>query len=256
MPGLGRQFSLRTASFLSTTMQIRGRKRAREASVSQEQAPEEISGAEPTRADQHDNVPPKDKSTRSASTKRLRQAQTKGKTLAPVDNADATDGATSQLAAPSNIQPEGRATRAQNKFCRLALDVGLDWKEAQRERVATEATKASKKAENERKKAETTERTQLCTSGMARIAHLEEAREQRDREEEEYVNAGGRHLASSKARSTQTVRGGTQEGQSVGSGSEFGDDVAEVTSTTSESSGVDEEVGKTPKPPNISKSAY
>ena len=41
----GRQFSIRTAPFLSTTMQTRRRKRARKGSTSQEQAPKPLPGA-------------------------------------------------------------------------------------------------------------------------------------------------------------------------------------------------------------------
>ena len=51
------------------------------------------------------------------------------------------------------------------------------------------AAKSTKKAESERKKADKLEHAHLRRSGINRIAALEEAREQRDREEAENLNS-------------------------------------------------------------------
>ena len=80
-------------------------------------------------------------------------------------------------------------TRPQNKFRRPALDVGLDWQNSQREREDAAAARSEKKAESERRKADKLEHAHLRHSGIKRIAALEEAREQRDREEAENLNS-------------------------------------------------------------------
>lgn len=206
---------------------------------------------------EQDSVPPKPASTRSMSGKKSRQAlSSDGIAISaegpgPIGDTHAADAATSQNAEPSSTQQVGRATRPQNKFRRPTLDVGLDWKTAQQEREATEVAKATKKAENERKKAEKIEHAHLRKSGLAHIAHLEEAREQRDREEDAHFDVSGTkraYLTSSKASGTWTAsaEGEPQERVPEESGSEFED---KETSSSSESSPGEDDDGGLPKLP-------
>ena len=152
---------------------------------------------EQTTNKQKDKIPPKVASTRSTSNKKAQQRQSSDNSAISADTAAAdsnpqpTDTTAAQIMAPSDTIQEGRATCPQNKFHWPALDVGLDWKTAQQEREATEATKAAKKIENEHKKAEKIECAHLRKSGIAHVACLEETREQRDREEDAHLNANG-----------------------------------------------------------------
>lgn len=218
-----------------------------------------LAAAGETTDEQQEYSPHKPAASRSRATasKRARQAPSNenpaipAHDLAPIDDTPATDADASQLGDSSHTQELGRATRPQNKFRRPALDVGLDWKTAQREREATTAAKANKKVENERKKAEKIERTNLRKSGLAHIAQLEEARRQRDRDEDEYLNVTATrraYLASSTAggtRGTISARNESREQGSVGSsGSEFED---EEESSSSESSAQETEDGTPPQ---------
>ena len=150
-----------------------------------------------TTNEQQNNIPPKIASTRSTSNKKAQQRQSSDNSTISADtttadsNPQPTDTTATQIMVPSDTIQEGQATRPQNKFHQRALDIGLNWKTTQQEHKATEATKTAKKIENERKKAEKIEHAHLRKSGIARVARLEEMREQHDREEDAHLNASG-----------------------------------------------------------------
>ena len=122
---------------------------------------------------------------------------------------------------PTHISDDDRPrTRPQNKFRRPALDVGLDWHSSQREREDAAAAKSEKKAQSERKKAEKVERIHLRQIGINRVAALEEAREQRDREEDVNLNSTGTartYVASFKSQKALLPPGADSDGSDEGS---------------------------------------
>ncbi|KAI1783346.1 hypothetical protein LXA43DRAFT_1102646 [Ganoderma leucocontextum] len=242
-------------------MKTRGHKRTREGSTSQDQPPgvfldtaqnDDSNNGEP-------NAPPTTASRPRVSTKRSRPSSNVP-TPAPSRDLPAANDTTSlcsdsaEPAAPQELPSEqsGRTTRSQNKFRRPALDIGLDWQAAQREREAALAAKAEKKAERSRKDADKLERSHRREAGLARIGALEDERERRDREEDsdKYLNTGSTarrgYLASSKASGTQQPSSRAEERvESDGSGSKFSEDNGE----TSDNSGdeEDDEMGLTRK---------
>nr|VWP01047.1 Glycerol-1-phosphatase [Ganoderma boninense] len=263
-------------------MRTRRRKREREASVSEEQVPESLSGmysfvylthwnpavpmrlhgantepkissaaTEETTDEAQQDIPHRTEgtSTHATASKRSRHAQSpKNHALSSANSLDAIDGTlspsipTSQLVHSSPSPPQTRATRPQNKFRRPALDVGLDWKAAQREREVTAMAKANKKAENERKKAEKIEHTELRKSGMAQIVQLEEARERRDREEDAHLN-GTVAACRTHGVSSSDIRGALSawnESHEDGSGGKSGSDFKDEESLSSSESSTGE----------------
>ena len=160
---------------------------------------------------------------------RLRTLQNAGQRQSQVQEAvpvAATEAGASQTTNNDDsqfVQPPNenrRNTRPQNKFRRPALDVGLDWQDSQREREDAAAAKSERKAELERKKAEKVERIHLRHTGINRIAALEEAREQRDREEDANLNPTGTactYIASFNSQEAPLIPGADNVGSDEGS---------------------------------------